>query len=194
MPLKEKKKAFTIIEMVMVTFLIGILSFLVATMLTRSTKSYKFGVERLSLNEAAAKSVRDFEKITRGATSVVSANTNTITFFAYLLGDNHPAPSKISYYLESSTLYRSVISPVEVGDQFTYPETNIEIIKISENVLDDNFFNYYNALNQELALPVQLDNIRAVRFTVSIDNDINLPPSNVAETTVVQLRNLKTNL
>jgi len=162
--------------------------------LTNGFKAYRLGQKEIGNNEKAVRAVSDFEKITRGATSLITAEAGTLTYYSYLKGDNHPAPSKVGYYLDGTTLYRYVIAPVQVENNFTYPEADKVISKLADNVVSADIFSYFNATNSELTFPVQLDVVRLVRMRVLVDDDTGNPPDPAEQVTSVQLRNLKTNL
>lgn len=189
-----KSKAFTIIEMVVTIGLVGFLLVILSSVLTNGLKSYRFGQKEIGNNEVAVRAVSDFEKITRGATSLVTAEADNLTFYSYLREDSHPAPSKIGYYLDGTTLYRFTIAPVQVQNNFTYPEGDKVVKKLADNVVNTDIFSYDNATNAELSFPVQLDVVRLVQMKVLIDDDQNSPPDPAEQVTSVQLRNLKTNL
>ena len=194
MKLKNKKNGFSLIEMLVTVSLIGALGTIIASVYANGNKQYRLGVKSITLNEQAASASRDFEKIVRGTTAILSANASTLTFYTYLKGDTHPAPSKVSYYLLDGKLYRSSILPVVADNTFVYPDSQKEIKQIAENVISDSIFKYYNDANSELALPVQSDVVRMIKMSVEIDNDINSAPEPAEQSTSIQLRNLKNNL
>lgn len=189
-----KSRGFTLIEIIVTVGLVGFLLVIMSTIMTNGLKSYRLGQKEINNNEKAVDAVSDFEKIARGATALVAAEDGTLTFYSYLKGDNHPAPSKIGYYLIGTILYRFTIAPVQVENNFTYPEVDKVVKKLAENVVSADIFSYYNATNAELAFPVQLDVIRMIQMRILIDDDQNNPPDPAEQVTSVQLRNLKTNL
>lgn len=181
-------------EMIVTVALVGVIGLIVASLYTSGNKQYRLGMKRINLNEQAALAVRDFEKISRGTTSIISATSNNLVFYSYLKGDNHPAPSKISYYLENKKLYRSSIAPTIQENTFIYPDSDKEIKKIAENVVTLNLFKYYNDANNELEFPIQNDVVRMIKMSIEIDDDINTSPESAEQSTAIQLRNLKNNL
>ncbi len=194
MTMTDKKNGFSLMEMIVTVVLVGILGLIIASLYTSGNKQYRLGTKRIALNEQAAIAARDFEKMSRGTTAIISANSNNLTFYSYLKGDTNPAPSKISYYLDGNSLYRYSISPIIAENTFIYPDSQKEIKKIAENVISVNLFKYYNDANSELEFPIQNDVVRLIKMSIEIDNDINASPESAEQSTAVQLRNLKNNL
>lgn len=191
---RDFKKGFTLIEMVVAIVLVGFLSTLIGTLISRGNSTYRLGLKRIDYNESADKVVSDFEKITRGATAILAANNSNLTFLSYLKGDQNPAPSKISYYITENTLFRSVILPTsDENGGFDYLESEKQIVKLGDGLVGQEIFKYYDESMRELTLPLQVDVIRMIRMSIGIDFDINSPPETAYQQTVVQLRNLKTN-
>ena len=192
--MNSKKKAFTLVEMIVATGLVGIISVIVSGIYSNGIKQYSLGIKRIGLNESVAFATRDFEKMTRGATKIITAENNSLTFLSYLRADAHPAPSKISFYIQEGVLYRSNIAPVSSEGSFIYPESDKVVKKITENLLDDNIFSYFNDANTDLSFPIQNDVVRMIKISIGIDDDKNSPPESAVQSTAVQLRNLKNNL
>ncbi len=183
------------VEMTVVIVLLGLVGALVATMIVRGFQSYKFSQETISMQEEAAKCMRDFEKIARGSTEVVTSEPGEYEFYAYLLNDAQPAPSKIRYFTEDGSLKRGVIQPSGAGPVFDYPAANENISGLCDYVTNgDTIFTYYNDSNAEISEPVPKDAVRMVEFSISLDKNTSKPPEAVSQTTKVNLRNLKTNL
>lgn len=191
---KEQKKAFTIVEMLVATAIISIISLIISGVFSSGNKQYKTGLKRIDLNEKAALAERDFEMITRGATGIISAESDNLSFYTYLIADTHPAPSKINYYLDNGILYRSSIAPVSSDGNFIYPESSKIVKKVTDNVVGTDLFTYFNDANIELSFPVQSDVVRMIRMSITIDDDINRQPESAIQSTAVELRNLKNNL
>jgi hypothetical protein len=173
----------------------SVVMLILANVFSTSQKQYRLGIKKITQNEEAALAVRDFEKITRGATIILKAEPNTLTFLTYLKGDDHPDSSKISYYLDNNTLYRSVTLPtVDGSGGIVYPDSGKSVKIIASNVRSSQLFSYFNEANAELNFPVQTDIIRMIKLSVEIDENPSVPPESAVELTAVQLRNLKNNL
>jgi prepilin-type N-terminal cleavage/methylation domain-containing protein len=191
---RKKQRAFTLVEMLVTVAIIGFIVTILSSIFSTSYKQYRIGTKSIDLNQKASLSVQDFEKIARGATTVIAAESSNFEFYSYLKNDSHPAPSKIDYYLEDGKFYRSMIAPVDISGTFVYPEADKEIKIISDNVISPSLFTYYNDANSELGYPVQTDVVRMVKISIQIDDDIAKKPDLAEQSTAVQLRNLKNNL
>lgn len=188
------KRGFTLVELLVTTAIISVMSLIISNIYSSGNKQYRTGLKRIELNEKAALAERDFETITRGATSIIAAESDNLSFYTYLIGDANPAPSKIDYYIENNVLYRSSIAPVISSGSFTYPEGNKIVKKITDDVVSVDIFTFYNDANIQLSFPVQNDVVRMVKMSIMIDNDLNSSPEAAVQSTAIELRNLKNNL
>lgn len=195
MKIKILKPGSTLIELVLVTGLVAILSGLLATLVAQSLKSYRQSRQIVELQGNAALAVKDFESITRGATEIITSNSDELAFYAYLVGDDYPAPTLVRYYTENGELLRSTIAPSGEGPTFTYPTEGEQVNKIIKHVLNtDSVFTYYNDVSAEVTAPVPVDIVKMIRITINVGYTDKVTPTDITETTVVSLRNLKNNL
>ena len=191
----SKKRGFTLSEMIVTIFLVSIISLVLAVMVVRGFQSYRISKLIISMQDEAARAMRDFEKVARGATEVLSSEPEEFVFYAYLAGDEYPAPSQVRYYMDGSTLMRGLIPPSGEGPIFNYLEEDEEFRQVAENVINgDLLFKYYNDASGLVEEPVPIDAVRMVEITISIDEDQTILPEPIVEITSVNLRNLKTNL
>lgn len=199
----NKSKAFTIIELTVVTGILGLLSLLVALMLTQGMKSYRHGQNEIRMQDSTAKALRDFETKSRAAEEIITANANEFVFYAYIANDTRPAPSKIRYFISGNKLVRGVISPQGAGPTFAYPSEDEVFNDVGTGILNtDEVFSYYNDHDYDysndattkLAFPVNLAQIKMVRISMRVDFDTAQSPVPSEESTLVSLRNLKRNL
>jgi len=195
MKIKMLKPGSTLIELVAVAGLMAILSALLATLVAQSLKSYRESRQIVELQGNAAMAIKDFESITRGATEIVVSAPDELAFYAYMVGDDYPAPTLVRYYTENGELLRSTIAPSGEGPTFTYPTEDELVNKIIKHVLNtDTIFTYYNEASAEVAAPAPVDTVRMIRITINVGYTDKATPTDITETTVVSLRNLKNNL
>jgi type II secretory pathway pseudopilin PulG len=188
-------KAFTLVEMTVVILILGVIGIVVATMIVRSFQSYRFSQDTIDMQEESAKAMRDFEKIARGSTQVITSDPDNYEFYTYLLNDIQPAPSKVRYFVQNGTFEKGITEPVGPGPIFTYPEENENIMPLSKYVINSTaMFKYFNDAGNQIAAPVPKDAVRMVEFTITVDKDTGKKPEAITEKTKVNLRNLKTNL
>jgi prepilin-type N-terminal cleavage/methylation domain-containing protein len=191
---KKSKNAFTMIEMMVVVAIISVISILLITILSNSSKTFRVGSKRINYSDSAMKAQRDFERYARGAVEVLEAESDLFSFMSYLRADTRPAPTKISYYLENGDLFRSLIAPEASGNDYIYPEENKEATLVASDLVGSNIFQYFDEANQTIPLPAAINQIKAVKFRIAIDDDPANPPDNISVETIIQFRNLKTNL
>lgn len=194
MKFTEKKNGFTLIEVIVVTALMGFLTLIVSTVVSNSYKAYQLGQKTIDLNEKCSSAILDFEKYARGATQIVEADSDNFTFLTYLKGDQNPAPSKTSYYIENNKLYRSSIAPLRQGTDFIYPDQNKVTNLIVSDLQSSDVFSYFDDTSNILDQPLQIDLVRMTKINLIIDDDAAKLPSVAIQSTAIQFRNLKTNL
>jgi len=182
-------------EIVLTTGLFVVLAGLMVVMIVRGLNSYQNSKETIDAQDKAAHAMRDFEKTTRGATEVLASETDELVFYAYMVGDEQPAPSQIRYFVENNQLVKGVIHPSGSGPTFIYPsQDEFSQMVVSDLTNGSTLFTYFNDVSNQIAAPVPPDAVRMIKLTVSIDKNIQKPPSAITEITSVNLRNLKTNL
>jgi len=189
----KSKKAFTLLELMVAAVLVGLLSAAIATLVAMGNKSYRIGLKRINNYEAASRLTSDFDRYSRGAVSIIEADPQRMTFMAYLKADLRPAPTKIGYLLQDGQLIRSVVYPVADGDTFKYPDENI-ISSVVARGIESCLFEYFEESNNLLTSPVVLGQIKMTKLSVSLDLDSENQPGPATISTLIQFRNLKTNL
>ncbi len=132
-----------------------------------------------------------------GSYSVLTAATNTITFFSNV--DSDSSRERVRYFLTGSELKRGIIkaegSPpgYDIGDEtITTMVTGIK--NSSTTPVFEYFNNLYPTIGTPLAYPLTLTDIRLVKVSLTIDSDPNRSPILRTFTSQVGLRNLKDNL
>lgn len=187
------KKGFSLAEIVVATGILSLIILAFAMVMNSSYKVFYYSQNELSALSQAATIMRDFEKNTRGAganaTTFEDYAANKLTFYAFIKGDAYAAPSKISYYFEGNVLKKSVIAPEGSSSPYTYPDANKKVTTFAGTITNHNIFTYYGEDNTTVLNPVQPVAIRMIKIDVTVAGKV--PAS---ETTVVNLRNLKTNL
>jgi len=189
------KKGISLIELTVTAGLFVVISGLMLVMIVRSYNSYRFSQQTIDAQEKASVVMRDFEKNTRGATEILTSTPSELTFYAYLLDDRQPAPSRVRYYVENGSFMKGVIYATGAGPIFDYPVDQEFSKAIAKNVINGNsLFLYYNDASVQIGEPTPVDAVKMIKLTISIDKDVNNSPDAITEITSVNLRNLKTNL
>ena len=181
------KKAFTLIEMVVVTALVMIIAALVSVFLTRSLASYRISRQSVLLEENAAGAMRTFERGARAAIEIQSADSSEFSFLRYtdLVSE---APVKVRYFV-------GITEPSGSFPIITYPTENESIDLIIDNITNTTtIFKYFDGANIELTDSFNIASVRMVELTISLDKNGELPPAPITQVTKISLRNMKNNL
>lgn len=143
-----------------------------------------------------ASEIRSASSSSLGSYPIETTGTNNFIFFTDI--NNDGLKERIRYYLSGTTLMRGVISPS--GSPLQYlsgNETTTEIVHGVRNGSTAIFTYYdtnYSGSSSPLSAPISVFNVRLVKITLIIDDNLNKPPTAVTVTTQVTIRNLKDNL
>lgn len=190
----KNRKAFSLIEMIVVIALFSILTVVVTAFLAESIKSYRLKRQNVELEDRAAQVMRDFEITTRAANKIIQANENELVFLRYF-DLTSTSPTQVRYFIDGSKFKIGLTKPVGIEPNITYPSSDETIDLIINDVVNtDLLFKYYDGGNIELTEPVNITNIKMINLSISLDKNGSLPPAPITETTRVSLRNMKDNL
>ena len=188
------RKAFTLIEMVVVTALVMIIAALVSVFLTRSLASYRISRQSVLLEENAAGAMRTFERGARAAIEIQSADPSEFSFLRYT-DLTSEAPVKVRYFVDGGSFKVGITEPSGSFPIITYPTENESIDLIIDNVTNTTtLFNYFDGANDELSGSFNIASVRMVSLTISLDKNGDLPPAPITQVTKISLRNMKNNL
>lgn len=149
-----------------------------------------------SILKTMVKELRSARQGADGSYAIVSAGTSTLTFFSDAGGDG--TVDEISYYIASSTLKRSVISPS--GSPAIYDPSQqrtsilINTVVSTTSPVFEYYDNTYTGTSSALAQPVSPSAVSLVKISVTIDADPKRSPTPITYTSEVSLRNIKNNL
>jgi type II secretory pathway pseudopilin PulG len=134
-----------------------------------------------------------------GSYPIALASSTSISFFTD--ADNNSIREKITYYVSSGSLKKSVVVPT--GSPLSYSTTSLGTVTTVISTLGATttpIFSYYSksydgtASSTALASPIDIPSVRLVKITLSIDRSAARAPAPVTMTTAVMIRNLKDNL
>lgn len=198
------KRGFTLIEIIIATFISGILSVLVYDFISQSMFMQNFISDQSTAISEARKGLEDFTAELREATSADTgayaldiAEPQSITFYSDI--DQDIGIEKVRYYLENGNFMKGVIE--SSGNPPNYNSTE-EITIISSSVVNsaNPVFTYFDQnypidqVNNPLTAPVDISSATLVKIHL----DVNVNPSRAPDTysleSFVQIRNFKNNL
>jgi len=143
------------------------------------------------------KEIRAMSPSATGTYPIVTAATNTISFFSDI--NNDGSQEQVTYSLMGNTVYKAVIVPT--GSPLSYSLANQSTTSLVSNVRNSSstplleyFDNTYNGSGSSLTQPVTLSAISLIRMNLTLDVDPNKSPTPVTYSANMSLRNLKTNL
>lgn len=190
---RKKILGMSLIEVIVVTGLIAILALSVSVMMTRSLQLFRTGRETINEQEKTARVMREFEYSVRAATQILVAHSDELSFYRYY-DKNATSPTKVRYFIEGTTFKVGKTLPVGIEPNITYPEDDEIIDFLVEDLTASSIFTYFNAENSELDQPVMIPDVKLIKLVISLDRNGSNPPAPIEESTVVNLRNKKTNL
>lgn len=198
----RQPRGISFVELLVTISIAVVLGGIIMSLNLEQIRSYRLGSQRSEIESSTrlairrvVKSIRDAQPSATGGFAIVQANPQTLIFYANIDGD--PGIERVRFFLNGANLQRGYIEPV--GTPATYPSGTEVVSTVAPNVRNgaspvfEYFDKNYLGSGPPLSQPVTLTDIRLVRVTLSVDNDLNQPPQASTLTTDVQLRNLKDN-
>lgn len=199
-------KGLTLVEMIMAIFILsaGMLGF--SLLFSSSWKSNKFiletGVTSIRVNRASTEIINNLRKVRQadnGDYPVESADDFDIR--VYLDIDNDGVTERVHYWLDdvNDRLMRGIREP-SAAQPPTYAAGDGTTSVIAEYIVNDAtqpLFYYYNenypgdTVNNPLATPASIGDIRLVRVFIRMNIDPIKAPNNINIESFVNLRNLE---
>lgn len=152
--------------------------------------------EALKVIKVMASEIRQAIPGADGSYPLVGADSKSITFFSNV--DNDTEIEKVRYYISSGQLYKGVTNPSNTPPYYAgQSENSYPLIKYLLDSTADIFYYYdsnYDGTTAPLSAPVQVDRIRLVEISLTIDRNAYQAPKEIQVRTQVSIRNLKSNL
>jgi prepilin-type N-terminal cleavage/methylation domain-containing protein len=190
------KRAFTIIEMVVVIFIITLLSGVVAETINKSYADNR-KVEAQSITQKDINFAIDrLSRVLRSATLVMETTETNLKVRGYP-NTSDAAPSEINFYLSDSSLKYSVIPPTGSAPNYTYDINNAKyytLLSKTTNSVSNPVFRYYNDQGSLLNFPVSAGSVKEVEPNLSALDSGGVLKLPIVVSTKITLRNFKTNL
>lgn len=199
-------KGLTLVEMLMAIFILsaGMLGF--TLLFSSSWRSNKFiletGITSIRVNRASTEIINNLRKVRQadnGDYPIESADD--FDFQAYLDIDNDGVTERVHYWLDDANdrLMRGVREP-STAQPPTYAAGDGTTTVIAEYIVNETtepLFYYYNknypgdTVNNPLATPASLGEVRLVRVLIRMNIDPIKAPNNINVESFVDLRNLE---
>jgi type II secretory pathway pseudopilin PulG len=201
---KQKKQGgFSIIEMIIVIFILTLISILVVNFQLDIFSLNRLSSDNLNIQTNLRQSlktltaeIRSAIPSTLGAYPLVQTSTSSLVF--YTNTDSDTLVEKVRYFLDGQTFKKGTVKPT--GSPLTYNPANESFKTLADNVTNSEtaIFDYYNTdydgTSPALSQPVDSGLVRLIKVTLIIDEDVTKLPPPVSITTQVTPRNIKDNL
>lgn len=197
----------TLVEMLVAIFIMGLGMLGFMLLLSSSWRSNKFiietGVTAIQVNRASDAIVSNLRKVRQADNGDYPIESGgDFDLKVYLDIDNDGVTERVHYWLDTVTqqVKQGVTKPT-AGQPVTYPAADTTIKVIANYIVNTNaqpVFYYYNknypgdTVNNPLATPVAVQNVRLVRVFLRMNIDPIHAPNNINVESFVDLRNLET--
>lgn len=199
------QKGFTLLELILSTFIFGAITALVAGFAVYYFQTYSFSFEENqainSTQSALTTMIRDIREARsgdNGAYTIVQADDFSFTFYSDVTNDGRT--DRVRYFLNGTQLQKGVIEPTQVP--VTYPIATEKIKTIADFVDTAGLpiFKYANGnwpadtTNNPLPQNQRILNTRFITVYIRINVSNNYSAQPFELTSGVQIRSLKNNL
>lgn len=193
-----RSKAFTIVELLVVMSIMTILGGIVTNYIVKIGRQNS-QIEATAIGQKDLNLAIDrLDRVIRSSTLLLSTTDMSLRVRAYAnTGD--AAPSEIYFYVDSASNFKyQVIPPSGSPPSYTYDASHAVTYTLLTNLQNSSpsnpLFKYYNDNNTLLVSPVSQTDVTAIEVDPSILDTKKFLKKPLSVTTLVSLRNLKTNL
>lgn len=200
---KKRLKGMSLVEMLMAIFILLIGMEGVTMLLMNSFRNNKFILETGNASLLASRGVnrivseiRKVRQADNGDYPIESGDQFDLKVYMDVDGDG--TTERVHYYLNNGAIYRGVTEPTATIP-ITYPNGD-QTTEIFANYISNTnaqpVFYYYNRdypsdiVNNPLATPVSVENVRLIRIHLLVNIDPINAPNNVNVESFAELRNL----
>ncbi len=198
-----RRPGFTLVEVIVTASIFAIVATLLGTFASFGLRSWNQNREQVDAQEQArsalarmTKLIREAQPSNNGSYPIASATAQSLTFYAN--ADTDSDREQVRFFLDGSTFKLGTIQPV--GEPASYPAGSEAVSVIATNVQNgvNPVFQYHDTSftgsEPALTFPVTLQDVRLVSIVLTIDANLQEPPSAIDLQTSVAFRNLKDNL
>lgn len=186
---------FTLLELTIAALLTGMLAVPLMTFTFKGLSSFQFMQTESNTSVELSTVSEQMAKVIRGTTSVITAQANTLTVYAYF----DPADTvvkQVRYFVSGNNLDVGVTPPSGTAPNYTFPSQNEVVTTLYSNLVMGStpMFTYYDNANNQLSPGFTTSEVNQVGIYVAANPSPNQVTVPIALTTRVTLRNFKTNL
>ncbi|RJO59237.1 type II secretion system protein [Candidatus Parcubacteria bacterium] len=194
---------FTLVEVIITAGILGIVGTLLGVFATTGFREWDRNRAQVEAQEASRQALARMTKIIReaqpsnnGSYPILAAAAQSLTVYANVDADLDR--EQVRLFLDNGQIKIGIINPT--GSPATYPTGNEQIQALAsfvQNGANPVFAYYdknYSGSQAALSFPVNLQDVRLVKITLTIDYDPNQPPTPIEMQSSIVFRNLKDNL
>lgn len=197
------KKGLTLIETIVAIsiFVIGIEGFtlLFARSWKNNAYSFEMGQSAFAVSQGINKIsgyIRKARQADDGSYPIKSADDDDLVLYSDF--DSDSVTERLHFYYSGGNIYLGITDP-DAGMPKTYPAEDQTTQIVAQSIVNDvstPVFYYYNkdypadTVNNPVATPADVSQIRLVRIYLKINIDPNNAPDNIEQQTFVEIRNL----
>jgi prepilin-type N-terminal cleavage/methylation domain-containing protein len=192
---RKTESGFTLLEVLIAMVLTGLLAIPLAMFSIRGLQSYQFLQSESNTSTELSTLTEQMAKVIRGTTSVITAQSNTLTVYAYFDPDDTTV-KQVRYFVSGNKLEVGVTPPSGTAPNYTFPSANEVVTTLYSNLVMGStpMFTYYDNTNTQLPNGFTTSEVNQVGIYVAANPAPNQETVPIALTTRVTLRNFKTNL
>jgi type II secretory pathway pseudopilin PulG len=186
---------FTVLELLIACTLVMVLLIPLSIFTFRGLAGFQYLQDESNTSIDLSTLSERISKVVRGATSVITAQANTLTIYGYFSpADN--VQKQIRYFTNGNELEVGVTPPSGTAPNYTYPAANevVTVLRTDLSLGGNSLFTYYDDTGTQLAAGYSTSQVKEVGIYVAANpntTQVNVP---IAIKTRVTLRNFKTNL
>ncbi|HUD20587.1 MAG TPA: type II secretion system protein [Candidatus Saccharimonadales bacterium] len=193
----KKSGGFTLIEIIVTMALMSIIGGVaVGTIITSMRNNQKVEAQSL-VHRDLSNALDKFDRVIRSTTVILEATQTTLKIRGYPTAAD-TVPSQIYFFITAGgALHYTIIPPTGTAPNYTYNQNNAKEYTLMAKVTNSNaapLFGYFNSSNQLLTYPVTLASIQAVQVSIQALDGANLLTTPIVASTIIDMRNFKTNL
>jgi prepilin-type N-terminal cleavage/methylation domain-containing protein len=189
------QRGYSLIELLVVISITTAIAVPLTNFMIKGLTGYNFlqaqSDTALELNTLADR----ITKVVRGATSVDTAQNNTLIIYGYF-SPQDTVIKKIRYFVNGTNLNIGVTPPTGTAPSYTYDPANevITTTRIDLVMGGNSLFTYYDDVGNQLTGAFQVSQIKQIGLYVAANPNAKQVPVPISISTKVTLRNLKVNL
>jgi prepilin-type N-terminal cleavage/methylation domain-containing protein len=199
------KNGFTLVEVIVASFIFGTIVAGVSSFSAYYLKNYSFsteenqsiGIAQTGLTEMI-RNIREIRDGEDGSWPLVQTDNNLFIFYSDVTGDGKA--DRVRYFINGTTLQKGIIQPTAVP--VTYPAGNEKIYTIVTNIDTSAgpIFTYYNGnwpsdlVNNPITPTNRIYNTRYIKVLLKINITANYAALPFELTSGVAIRSMKDNL